>query len=53
MWERVYGMQAEWRINKKLKSIYHYLVNDDQNTAWKFYRDLQKAIKVKYPNYED
>lgn len=50
-WEKNYGMKAEGRVNKKLKSIWHYIVNDDQDTAWKFYRQLCKVLKEKY-NYD-
>lgn len=45
--QKMYGIRTEWRINKKLKSIRHYLVNNDNDTAWKFYKQLEKAINEK------
>lgn len=49
--EKTYWLKAWWRIRKKLKSIRHYIVNNDNDTAWKFYRQLEKAIKEKYPDF--
>lgn len=51
-WEWMYWITATWRINKKLKSIRHYIVNNDNQTAYKFYRQLEKEIKILYPDYE-
>ena len=30
------------RAKKKLKSVWHYLVNQNEKEAWHFYRQLEK-----------
>ena len=43
--ETMYGKLPSHRAKKKLKSIWYYLVNDNEWEAWKCYQQLDKELQ--------
>lgn len=45
--ENMYGIDVTGKIKRKLKSIFHYIINNDHDTARQFYLQLQKLLDEK------
>ena len=43
--EKAFGELPSRRAKKKLKSVRHYLVNNDIETAWHFYLQLYECYE--------